>query len=213
MRSITPDNLYYDDSPFLTIVWGPRNKIDDEFVLFTNDTYTHSDMLTDLDWYNQLILDCEHSPIDPRDEAEKFALMGRVGFYHAKKYVAFWNQKSELDKWLIDCLVELLDRGLISDSTIVSTAYGMNRADSITGKRTPHNETTRYTAEQWALLKKIHLMRGDEKKAAMQQLGLGSGGNKHKWQKALEKAGAIGPGQKWWAPNSENINRLSDLVD
>jgi len=48
-------------------------------------------------------------------------------------------------------------------------------------------------------------MRGDEKKRAMEILGLGFKGEKqHGMQAAMKKAGFIGPGQKWWAMHSEN---------
>lgn len=35
----------------------------------------------------------------------------------------------------------------------------------------------------------------------------GGGGVKKGWQKAMEKAGLINPGQKWWAPTSESTSR------
>lgn len=40
----------------------------------------------------------------------------------------------------------------------------------------------------------------------------GGGGKKHAWQAAMEKAGIINPGQKWWAPTSESLE-IDGLLD
>lgn len=49
----------------------------------------------------------------------------------------------------------------------------------------------------------------EEQRALLQKkFGLGGGGGvKNRWQKSMEQAGLINPGQKWWAPTSEGKKR------
>ncbi len=57
-------------------------------------------------------------------------------------------------------------------------------------------------AERIALMRELHLMSPNEKKAAMKKLGLGSDGNQ--WVKEAQRLGIIRPGQKFWAMHSES---------
>jgi len=218
-RPINPDDLLDDveDEELrrdVTFIYGPNENGQNELIVGKPE-HIHYDVLKRLNQYKHV--DDQWSF---RKQIEEYMLLGRVGMYEETQYVSFWNEQPVLDKLLIPCLMELLDNGYIDENTLVATKHDHEYVANVlksTNKSavdTPKQaKPSMYSDEEWELYKNMHIMRGNQKKDAMRKLGLGTGGHKHEWQKALEKADVIGPGQKWWAPQSENINRLSDLIE
>jgi hypothetical protein len=66
------------------------------------------------------------------------------------------------------------------------------------GSRMSKKESTPEREKEYELQRQLHLMRPEQKKAAMQQLGLGSSGKPSAGQRA-----GLTPGQKYWAMSSE----------
>jgi len=166
--------------------------------------------------------------------AEATALIGRCGktFIHPMEFgsrnkkmgyvVAFWNEDQETyDEFLDGCINELIAHDLISYSYYISTPIEGQTDPRDRPQNKPLSPQDTETLEKAGRspnmdeLKKLHLLRGNEKKQALKRLGLGLGGGKHEWQQALEKAGLSGPGQKWWAPHSESLfdHKLGIILD
>lgn len=143
-----------------------------------------------------------------RDELDKVALCGRIQDVAGQRTVSFWKDQP----FLKDCLQKLLDDNLIDDQTFVSTP----KLETIPLAKVGVKKERQLSATQEAdfeLHRQLHLMRGDEKREAMKKLGVGVGGRPHPMQQALTAKGLLGPGQKWWAPNSEGKNRGQVLSD
>lgn len=141
---------------------------------------------------------------------EKYALLGRIGYDGQirtyKQIVSFWNEDDSLyDELLRPCLAELESMNFINDDTLVSIpsagVMSMAQADTVNLSRGP---TDKRRQQELELMRQLHLMRPEMKKAAMKELGLIGGGHKPPAQRELEKAGVIHPGQKWWAMYSES---------
>lgn len=140
-------------------------------------------------------------------------LLGRVGRdQYGRLVVSFWNSDSSnyANGKLAYCMQEL-EREVLPDNeeVVVSTPIGSYSYAEHTKETENLAKATELSLEKQKeyqeLLKKMHTLRGDEKKAAMKKLGLGwKTPGKHPWQKSQEKVGMLGPGQKWWAPQSES---------
>lgn len=123
--------------------------------------------------------------------------------------VCFWNRSKHVADLVQGSLGLLLKKKLISPEDVVSTFFGLVGlvGSVVSGTTKSLTKTVDPEMQQKIdLWRKLHLMRGDEKKQAMQTLKLNPGGNKNKWQNALEKKGHLTPGQKWWAPHSESFS-------
>ncbi len=67
--------------------------------------------------------------------------------------------------------------------------------------------------QQIDAMAQLHLARGDEKKNLMKKAGLKSvPGKVPEMATAMQKAGQLAPGQKWWANTSEGLERRLALV-
>ncbi len=146
----------------------------------------------------------EEEPPTWRDIACEIDLFGRIKYN--KEVVSFWNEDSYPYEQLKPCLKELIDGGYLLPDCYISTpihqTIPLSQLDN-----SVRTELTPEQREKMELYKKLHLMRGAEKKAAMKELGVGGGGKPHEMQTALRGAGLQKPGQKWWAPHSESFNR------
>lgn len=153
--------------------------------------------------------------IEPRDQAMEVGdLLGRIGpFRDGARVVSFWNQdKSDYDNLLQPCLQRLIADGHIFQSDFVSTPLHQTIPISVVAQ-VETTEIDPAMKKQVELYRKLHLMRGDEKKAAMRELGVGwTHRVQHPMQREMERHGLIGPGQKWWAPTSENFNSKLDAI-
>jgi hypothetical protein len=137
--------------------------------------------------------------------------------------VSFWNEKMMLyNDMLDDCLRELEFENLVTKDTLVSLpSFGTVTKDAV-GKQDDAKSDEETLQQQAAvkLARELHTMPASKKKAAQKKLlelgmsfgGVGGGGHKHPWQKALEDAGYINPGQKWWAPHSEERIKSSKRI-
>jgi hypothetical protein len=117
--------------------------------------------------------------------------------------VSFWNSNEDVYMRLPNCIAELMNRNLITDKVIISTPrHGTSiYSQAQVGTERPHE--TAVDDEELKQRLQLHLLRGDEKKAAMQKLGLEPASQKHPVQQSMEKGKYINPGQKWWAMHSE----------
>lgn len=201
-RDCTPDTIWKSDPSAITFVYTA-----DGILYYLPDGVTHEDLFQmndDLtDRYNALP---GRRPM--RDKAERVDLIGRAGKVGMLGItaVSFWNtDKAIYDGLLKDCLEALIYEGFIDSNYMVSTPHtGVVTQDEIMGKSPPAQEVDQ---DEVDLHRRLHLMRGDEKKAAMKKLGVGVGGRPHPMATAMGNAGLLKPGQKWWAPHSEGVLR------
>lgn len=129
---------------------------------------------------------------------------GSDGHRKKRTIVSFWDKdKNSYDKLLQSCLEDLEHDGYITKPYFISTPiHGTVSSDVTTTKEmTPEDE------EKYELYRRLHLMRGAEKRAAMKTLGLGGGFKSHGMATSMQKAGLRSPGQRWWAMNSESKKR------
>lgn len=152
-----------------------------------------------------------------REHAVQIDLLGRIGYLNDNTnntevpVVSFWNSDARLyDKFLRLCLEEIItqgdvDRNLCYISTPIHKTVPLSSIVAGTAK-------TGAVDDNYELYKKLHLMRGAEKQAAMKKLGVG-GTKPHPMQTAMDNANLRVPGQKWWAMNSEDlIPTIGDLL-
>lgn len=152
-------------------------------------------------------------------------LLGRISYVEGDEFddewgipsgniISFWNQKSaDYDRFLIPCLEAIKDIGrLAPDAKISTPIHGTVPLSSVIGGQSETTELTPEEQEHWELARNMHLMRGDQKKDAMKKLGVGGGGKPHPMQKAMDDAGLRVPGQKWWAPHSEDFDRKLSMA-
>jgi hypothetical protein len=145
---------------------------------------------------------------------EKSAIMGRVGTNpfarsmhnpseDGRQTVAIWNEDTSLlVHFLDDCLSALEERGVIeSDPVISAPSFGVVDRGGVT--KAISGDETRVNPEI-EKLRQLHLMRGQEKRKAMQDAGLDPLSAEHPMSKNLKTAGLLNPGQKWWAMHSED---------
>lgn len=148
---------------------------------------------------------------EPREVAIKMGdLVGRLG--KEGTLVSFWNTElSAYTHLLRKCLDELIAAQQIYPIAYISTPiHGTIPIDLI--ETTQTHEMTPEEQEHLELAKQMHLMRGDQKKDAMKKLGVGGGGKPHPMQSAMDDAGLRVPGQKWWAPTSEDFDRKLSMA-
>lgn len=156
--------------------------------------------------------------VDAREFMEAYiGLYGRVGYWGDQIVVAFWNEKSEIyDSLLANCLKHLEDEGFLpSDETIeIHTPLDITSYTPGQGETRRQGGTTPEQQRRYELQRRLHLATGQEKRAIRKELGLWTDKpGKHSWQAGLEKAGEIGPGQKWWTPRSEQIESIARTIE
>ncbi len=125
-------------------------------------------------------------------------------------FISFWNRdKAVYDAHLKACVSALVKGEVATVRPITLEDYVSFPIQTITVDEVLNGASTatQLTPEQQRkveLQQQLHLMRGDEKKRAMAELGVG-GTAPHPMQTAMRQTGLIGPGQKWWAPHSESF--------
>ena len=131
-----------------------------------------------------------------------------------KTIISFWNRGIKVYDLLGPCL-KALEQYVSADQRVeIHTPHGISHGlQGHDTKKIGETELSPERNREIQLLKQMHLMRGDEKKAAMKELGLWDDRKaQHPWQKELAKAGEIGPGQKWWASQFEQINDIAKVI-
>lgn len=157
--------------------------------------------------------DGEFQPIDIlRLVAEDQDLLGRIGQHELQELewktvtvVSFWNRDQTLyDRLLRPCLRAMVADGVIDNNAVVSTPAQLTFVKDLlqTSASMPAvDQQTTQAAQQQQML---HLLNSPQKRQALQQQGY-QGSQKSAMQRAVEKAGLIQPGQKWWAQYSEDV--------
>lgn len=166
------------------------------------DEFSHCESVSDDEDYDPVM--------EIRHDIPHYHLLGRLGQLGDRHIVSFWNDDVNIFKQLPDCLNALFDHDLIRPDTLVSTPVdGTISIDEAvrrySGEEPKPEEDPEAARERQELLKQqqeLHLMRGD-KKAVREKLGLAIGSKKNETQAALEKAGKLTPGHKYWAMHSE----------
>jgi len=159
------------------------------------------------------------------EEAQQHMLMGRaapmnqipdIGTEDDYTYlVTFWNDDMDVyGELLPTCMLHLYDNNLITDPVIINTPIFIKNYSSgeVETQGIARDPTPSVDKKELERMRQLHLMRGDEKKKAMQELGLATASQKHPMQAALEKSGYINPGQKWWASTSESFSRKLNQI-
>lgn len=212
IRYISPDDIYDNGYRNLSFIY-----LDNGEMLYGSSDDTHSNIIYKYkDLIQELYPSIEpisiHGTYKTWQTLNSLTLLGRVGIFDGSidgdiPVVAFWaNNKRLYDGLLKNCLNQLHTDNIIDYNTYVSTpltgTVPQNEIYNHYKKLTPEEQ------EKLELAKNLHLMRPNEKKAAMLKLGLNTSGSKHKYQKAAEDNKLISPGQKWWATTSEEVQRL-----
>jgi hypothetical protein len=150
---------------------------------------------------------------------EHVGLYGRLGPLpwedHGDTFIiSFWNENQDIyDTLLTGCLGALEKEGLIPDDMTVElhTPFDIieyNKYKAETKRQQDTRQDNLERQERFKLQKRLHLLRGNEKKAALKKLGLWNPTKaEHPWQKAAPMAG-----QKWWAMQSDDIERLAGII-
>jgi hypothetical protein len=135
---------------------------------------------------------------------DRLALQGRAGIAEGVLCVAFWNQTDpSLYRYLQPCLRNLCAAYPEYEGYDIHVYSPLG--NSIHKSDQVETRANRQTAEDWELLRKLHLLRGKEKQAALKKLNLAHKDiAQHPMARGLQRAGLLGPGQKWWAPQSES---------
>ena len=211
---ICPDDFYQNsDDDSVTFIYI---NIDGESQLYADDNdATHADILVKhlIGFWTSLNRDQDY----PRKYLEdNFALLGRSGWYDgrcskddsksANNYyvISFWNESNEIYDRLLGGFLEEFKQFVPNGARVIISTPNGNRefsdTASIVGAR------TKVDPEYYALRKDLHLLRGDEKKRAMEKLGLYNPEKaEHPMARSLKDRGLLIPGGKWWAPYSEEL--------
>ncbi len=110
--------------------------------------------------------------------------------------VSVWDKNGQL----LDCVNALIDEGYVEEPIYISTPEGL----IYNGEITHSNRADPTDVEK---IRQIHLMRGEEKKELMDQLGLDPKSKEHEIAAAMKEKGLLKPGQKWWALTSEDVEK------
>jgi hypothetical protein len=173
---ISPDYLYSNADQRRTFIYNR-----DGTIYYGNDTHTDITKYDDYDYDHQSLRgrvgtwtgDPQHSPRIPGLETRPPGLET----LHQLQIVSFWNvgagEKEIFDKLLMPCLQRLKADEEIDDNTLLSTPFlrdavpvsKMGNAKSIAP--TPEKQ------QQIALMQQLHLMRPEQKKAVLGQIGKG----------------------------------------
>ena len=225
---VTPDDIYNTSENATAFIFGwltPAMSLNnDNHKIFYGET-THGEIIRD----NPQELSQEVNDLhgykfgaDGYCGWLQYCLFGRVGYINYNRYspttppgnyCAFWNTNKEIyDKLLQPCLQQLQQDNLLPPDTIISTPLGMSLPPNATNTKPKSPQQLAPTnpqnqIDQFEIQRKLHLMQGDEKKQAMQNLGVG-GRAKNPWQDAMEKANLIAPGHKYWAATSESTTKI-----
>ncbi len=120
-----------------------------------------------------------------------YSLAGRIGKNSdGKPLVLLWNtDPAQLKQWLKPLLQELIKRNLITtDSTVGTPISNLTPVSAyLGGDFKQEKELT--PQEKTALYQKLHTMPPDQKKKAMELLGVGSPPGGSPWNKEMRKQG------------------------
>lgn len=226
---LTPDdlwewanNIWTDEEETLCFIYGPVAGTSEKYpepILTYEAGEIHSNLMDDTRWIMDVFPDASRLRLS---DITPMALLGRCGFYTDYPedpdtmvyYLSFWNKDDIYDELLPGCLRELRDLGLIENKgspIILSTPFEVRELTGLGGEtpRLQHTELSPEKKWELELLRKMHIMRGDEKKRAMRQLGLGwKSPGAHPWAQNLSQKQLLVPGAKWWAPYSEGSTVL-----
>lgn len=143
-----------------------------------------------------------------------YALFGRAIDRSDKTIISFWNEKPKFVLELIEPCVQAVLPKLHAmtgfepkEDVLVCTPFKTNWWSKW---RSGHENPT---SQDVQLLRNLHLMKPQEKKKAMEKLGLQTKGKGSPWMAAMSQAGLMSPGQKIWAPQSETFKEWLNLQE
>ncbi len=223
-QSVNPDTLWAHDNRAVGFIYNRDGTVHSE----TGRTHEKI-ILRNLDYYVDLVGDIDVgygssarklTSVEDHEKAEwlrmlvaPIAVLGRVGNAfesladaqlrrNPATFVAFWINDEDLhNKLLRPCLESLLDKRIITgNERVADYAAEGETVNEFLGNRAVG---TKYDLERMQLMQQLHLMKPDQKKAAMMKLGLGAK-KENSWQHRAEDLGIVSPGQKFWAPTSES---------
>ncbi len=209
ISDISPDT-YYEEKGAISFIFAKGG------LIWSDHTSTHTNVIIQnkdskiFDQYRSLLNsdNAFNNAYKIRLTLEEWALVGRVS--PDRDFVAFWNKPNQLHGLLSDCINELYKNNFILPEAQI-VLYGADDAipasDVISGGTAQPVDTKldKKRERELELRKQLHVGAPDQRKAARKELGLGFGSHKSKWQSEAEKTGLVRPGQKWWAPTSEDI--------
>lgn len=215
-----PDVIYTNGDDVVAFIYAKDDN------LFINDLRgaTHEDIIID----NEEKID-ELYPglgdINPNEiwgYCDSLMLLGRIGtitMYNGSTQlrqpthlVAFWSTKQKLyDSLLQSCLNRLIKDNYIGENTYISTPL-LGTVPLSDVYKSSSKELSQDELDKIELMKKLHLLKPEAKRAAMQKLGLAATSTKNKWQDESEKANLVQPGQKWWAQTSEDYQDYDNVI-
>lgn len=204
-REIHPDSFYRQPGA-VPFIYNP-----DGTLFYTDNQHINHYQLVvmNLDYYDLPHPDDDQFAVSDFVEFDlrSRSLVGRAGWLLADvRAVAFWND--DLRPELVQpCLQQLIRYGIITPDSYMITADDETLlvSDILATEKHRQAQLTPEQERKREMMRQLHLMKPQEKKATMKELGLVGGGHKQPWQKSAEKAGIVQPGQKWWAMSSEDF--------
>lgn len=217
---LDPDTLYANADNYITFLYHP-----DEGLIWgaggRHESVDHQEVLHKLPhWIDRGEKETGARSVDKKfwDWVGRHFLLGRAGVLHNRPIITFWNEEGYAS--LGGCLDALEAEAGFSypdASTEIHTPSEVLFGDEIHAGETRRAGKTSLSPEQQeklGLQRRLHLLRGTEKREALKKLGLWPDQPaRHPMKRGLEAAGLLGPGAKWWAPQSEQIELIAQVID
>lgn len=202
---ITPDTIYGTD-PDKTFIYTANHNL-----YLANGHRTHGELIeqnkklalelnellgTDITSGGQI----DWSGLRSYIKNKPLGILGRFGtitdrFNHVQKVCAFWNNPA-LARLVQPCVGKLLKDHLISNNYLISlpgTIFSYNAEEFL---KLPVKNPTASQVIQNNKVQAMHLLKGKEKKQALQYAGASP----------TPRNPSLNPGEKYWALNSENFS-------
>jgi hypothetical protein len=109
-------------------------------------------------------------------------------------FITYWNDNGDIHA----SANKIVEKMQISSDMPVIVSTPRYKTFKLNNTNVEKKELTPEEQQELDLMRQLHLMRPEQKKAAMKQLGLGSSGKPSAGQRA-----GLTPGQKYWAMSSE----------
>ncbi len=208
-----PDDLYRSRHPYITFIYDRVKG------LFFMDNGTHGTLRER--YKVGRVIDGRDQVIENTDTIYgryiKAEAWNGPGLWNGPGFVSIWNADEETVRELMPlCIKAMMDKLKLPAGTIIQTPI----ANKMTAKEFLDEYETKELSpeekERLELANRMHLARGDEKKAIMKKLGVG-GGKEHEWSQSLQNKGLLAPGHSIYNMHSEGFKRrlaavLEDLA-
>lgn len=202
-RYISPDDMMYHGNPEITFIYTPAGQ-----VIATDGHTPHNELVFQEPEYRPAVMGVGARMGDfQRKNMIVKNLLGRIGTMGSEKIACFWNSPLDVFNNLISgCLKALEAKGYIGPQTRISapTIFDKTVGEFMGGTShvTQANPETQRIAD---LSQQMHLMRGDHKKAAMKQVGVGMPYRPNPWTAAMQKNYLSAPGWKLGISSEETL--------